>query len=175
MKARHRGYRVALLTLLAAAAPLAAQQPAGPALPDSARHFVQVFYNWYAPDPNYFRVLAERPSALSPSLLAALRADSAATARSPGEIVGLDWDPFLNSQDPCPHYEARNVTPSRGTWRVQLFGTCRDPGDKDPDVVAELAWRNGRWQFVNFRDAGGGNDLVSALRALARGRAKSRR
>ncbi len=169
-----RPFRLAALILSASAAPLAAQRPASRAVADSVRQFVQVFYNWYSPDPNYFRVLAERPSVLSRPLLEALRADSAASARSPGEIVGLDWDPFVNSQDPCPHYEAGKVTEWRGTYRVELFGTCSGPSREKPDVIAELSRLGGGWRFVNIRDARGEADLLGSLRTLARERAKGR-
>jgi hypothetical protein len=43
-----------------------------------------------------------KSSVFSPQLALALKEDSAAQAKAEGEIVGLDFDPFLNSQDPWP-------------------------------------------------------------------------
>jgi hypothetical protein len=37
--------------------------------------------------------------AFSPELASKLKEDLAAQEKSPGEIVGLDFDPFLNAQD----------------------------------------------------------------------------
>lgn len=72
----------------------------------SAVAFVREFYATYAPRliPNGLQavdsIIAERPGLFAPALLAALRRD-AALRDTATEIVGLDFDPFLNTQDAC--------------------------------------------------------------------------
>jgi hypothetical protein len=70
--------------------------------PASLRGFVQGFYDWYVPKalgdnagPAWDLVLRSRSSDLSPQLVQALREDLTAQAKAKGEIVGLDFDPFL--------------------------------------------------------------------------------
>jgi hypothetical protein len=99
----------------------------------------------------------------------ALRIDSEAQARAKGELVGLDFDPFLGSQDPADRYEARHATVNGGTcsvgvWRASPTDTAAKM-DK-PEAVAELRQQNGRWQFVNFRYSVGGPDLLHLLANL---------
>jgi hypothetical protein len=148
---------------------------------DSARSFAQAFYDWYVrianqelTYPSDFAVLTERPSVLSATLLRALRADSTAWAHAPGEIVSMDWDPFLNSQDPCDRYEVRKVTLRHGTYWVEVFGSCRGPEQRQPDVVAELSRHDATWTFTNFFDPRTHSDLLSTLRVLARDRARKK-
>ena len=46
----------------------------------------------------------------NPDLVRALKIDSEAQSRAKGELVGIDFDPFVGSQDPADRYEAtRNV------------------------------------------------------------------
>ncbi|HUN58157.1 MAG TPA: hypothetical protein VMU41_08580, partial [Candidatus Binataceae bacterium] len=125
---------------------------------ESAHSFVQRFYDWYVPEalsrsfvsPEEL-ALKQRNSDFAPQLAAALREDLAAQAKSPDEIVGLDFDPFLNSQDPCEHYKVGTITRKGGTYTVRVYAVCSDKQRNAPDVAAELShWRNG-WQFINFR------------------------
>src|SRR5689334_22148325 len=108
--ARHRRSR-SRVWLAALAASLAASLAAGSRHPqpaqsaaratqDSVRRAVQAFYDWYTPraseagaGPSWMRALRERRTSFAPALVTALRRDSAASARSPDEVVGLDGDP----------------------------------------------------------------------------------
>src|SRR5215469_12476490 len=93
--------------LLLASAPLYSQTAPAPAATEaSCQKFVQDFYNWYLPRTQRYRgrpedlVLKEKPTFLSRELFKALRADTVAQDKDKsGDIVGLDMDPFLNSQD----------------------------------------------------------------------------
>lgn len=98
----------------------------------SCRAFVQEFYGWYT--ALYRRndrtheartamdiALRERPKAFDSDLLRMLRKDSAAQAKA-RDIVGLDFDPFFNSQDPSPKFEARRVGIREGHCRVFVTG-----------------------------------------------------
>src|ERR1700679_2038530 len=78
---------------------------------ESARVFVQKFYDWYnalsnAETPDKNDVVPAETVALNKKadyfdvpLRAAIIEDQNAQAKVPGEIVGLDSDPFLNAQD----------------------------------------------------------------------------
>jgi hypothetical protein len=152
-----------------------------PQSPDSSscQQFAQRFYDWYVPftqirlhGPSADVALQRRPETLSPELLNALRADSMAQAHAK-EIVGLDFDPFLGSQDPADHYEARQATAKNGTCSVGIWRSSpTDTAAKinEPEAVAELKQENGRWRFVNFKYPPEGQDLLRLLADLRKER-----
>jgi len=89
------------------------------------------------------------------------------------EIVGLDFDPFLGSQDPADHYEVRQATVKNGTCSVGIWrSSSRDTAAKidEPEAVAELKQENGRWRFVNFKYPPEGQDLLHLLADLRKER-----
>lgn len=141
------------------------------------RQFVQGFYDWYVPfaaahtnGPAWDALPAAREQSFSPELLAALRKDAAVQAAG-DDIAGLDYDPFLNSQDPCERYEAGPATRDGAGYRVEVFGVCGGERHATADVVAELRPRGRTWVFANFRDpARDGGDLLSMLRRLEKDR-----
>lgn len=148
----------------------------------SCQRFAQRFYDWYVPYtqkrlhiPASNVALQRRAIAFSPQLLHALKIDSEAQAQAKGELVGLDFDPFLGSQDPADHYEARHATVKNGTcsvgvWRASPTDTAaRMDG---PEAVAELKQQNGGWRFVNFTYPVGGSDLLHLLANLRQERRK---
>lgn len=155
---------------------LNAQAKDGQKTPESLRGFVQGFYDWYVPKalgenvgPAWNLVLRSRSSDLSPQLAQALREDSAAQAKAKGEIVGLDFDPFLNSQDPGEHYEVGTITPNGGGYRVAIHGVWSGKKHEKADLVAVVAQKNGHWTFVNF-DYPEGRDLLVVLKSLRESR-----
>jgi|SRR5208337_430840 len=125
----------------------------------SVRKFAQDFYSWYVPkalDPRTDSVdlaMKHRGYALSRELLKALKEDSEAQARA-HEIVGLDFDPFLNTQDPAERYELGRITQKGNTYLVDVFGVYparpAELSEGIPEVIAEVARRNGHWVFTNF-------------------------
>lgn len=131
---------------------------------DSARQFAQRFYAWYVPSGARFE-LAVRDSGqyFEPSLLAAMREDIAASAASKDEIVGLDWDPFLATQDPCPGYRLGAASSRGDRVVVPVVGDCTQRADSSPDVVAYLARGAHGWVFADF----GGTSEGTLLRDLA--------
>jgi hypothetical protein len=134
----------------------------------SARTFVQDFYTRYMTKHlTEESVLAAKPSPLATTLQRALKEDYDASAKSKDEIVGLDFDPFLNSQDPCERYDAGKVT-LHGSDRasVEVFSVCEGKRVTKPDVVAEVVFANGRWQFDNFGYPDSRDDLRSVLKKL---------
>ncbi len=147
----------------------------------SCRLFTQHFYDWYAPltqknlsRPAWNLALQRKANTFSPELFRALKQDSDAQARAT-EIVGLDYDPFLNSQDPADHYQARQVTWKDGRcsvelWRASPTDTAAKSGK--PDVVAELDQQNQGWRFLNFYYPSEKTNLLKQLQQLKQARAK---
>jgi hypothetical protein len=133
--------------------------PSGPDALESVRRFAQHFYTWYVPKALDTRTdsvdlaLKHRGYLLSPELLKALKEDSEAQARA-HELVGLDFDPFLDTQDPAERYELGRITQKGSTYLVEVFGVypARPPDLPEgiPEVIAEVARRNGHWVFTNF-------------------------
>ncbi|MEP6673250.1 MAG: DUF3828 domain-containing protein [Chthoniobacter sp.] len=148
---------------------------------DSPRQFVQEFYEWYVPMTHHTHsedasniAIKKKSSAFSAELLQALKEDMIASSKSPGEIVGLDWDPFLNSQSDIDRCLLGNITSKNGAFRVEIYDVLGGKKDKKPAIIAEVKQENGHWIFVNFWNPDGGN-LLSELRALSKERKKTRK
>ena len=163
---------IGCLTLLALPCSLFAQTGA-------PRDFVQGFYNWYVPlalkdtaEPAFNLALKSRSAAFNPELLNALREDSAAQAKVTGDIVGLDFDPFLYSQDPDASFEFGAATQKGAGNRVDIFAMRSGKKSAKPAVTAEVVQKDGRWVFVNFHYPDG-TDLLSILKTLRDERKKS--
>jgi len=126
----------------------------------SCIRFAAEFFRWYAPltqmrlDGPAFRVAIEqKPASFAPELLRALQIDSQAQAKAKGEIVGIDFDPFVGSQDPADHYAIRNATERDNmctveVWRDSTHDNAATP--QHPDAIAELGFSAG-WQFTDFK------------------------
>jgi len=136
---------------------------------DSAAQFAQAFYDWYASGGARFEVTV-RDSAMffGPELLNGLQEDLAAQAKNPGDIVGLDWDPFVASQDPCAAY--RVGQPRIEGSHVLVPVSCSDASAGVPAVVAEVARAAPSWVFVNFRHGSDTGSVLTDLAELRRGR-----
>ncbi len=146
---------------------------------DSPRKFVQDFYEWYVPMASRSHsedasniALKKKSAVFSAELLKALKEDAQAAAKSPGEVVGLDWDPFLNSQEQIDRCVIGNVTEKNGSFRVDIYDVLSGKKDKKPAIIAEVKQENGHWIFVNFWNPDGGN-LLSELRQLSKERKKT--
>lgn len=88
-----------------------------------------------------------RPKLLNHELLTLLKDDSAAQANA-DEIVGLDFEPFFNSQDPSPKFIVQHVVINSGHCRAFVRGV--EQGVERERVEPELIQRSGKWIFVNF-------------------------
>ena len=140
---------------------------------DDVRVAVQRFYNWYVPfsvnahERPWMAALQHAGIAFSPELVRALVQDSIAQARSGDELVGLDYDPFLNAQDACEHYTVRSVRQVGARYLVTIGGGGGCDSSSAPRIVAEVTARHDTLVFVNFRDpAQPESDLLSTLRRL---------
>jgi hypothetical protein len=148
---------------------------------EAVRAFVQQFYAWYVPRALEPRggdasdlALKYKRQLFSAELFRALKDDSDAQAKVKGEIVGLDWDPFLNSQDPCSRYEVGSATRDwAGVYSVEVFGVCWGRRSDKPEVIAKVGREHGRIVFVNF-SAGRDGDLLAALRLSRQARERSK-
>jgi hypothetical protein len=143
----------------------------------SCRNSVQSFYDWYLPrlmrevrTPAMKRALNARSSYFSPQLRRGLTADLAASAKSPDEIVGLDFDPFVNSQDPAARYVVKKAYRVERGYRVEVHGVIDGKANEAPDVIPEVVLSHGHWMFVNFHYPAEGTepktDLLKVLRVL---------
>jgi len=181
-----RLFGVSVLLLLMSSSLLYGQAPPTENLSGSAQHFVQAFYDWYIPGllksfstRNSFS-WQERAADFDQRLFRALKEDDDAQAKAPGEIVGLDYDPFVNNQDPCEHNRARGVRKNGEAYFVDVHNICNGKEDEQVHVIAEVARKNDRWVFVNFHypaDRPGGKeiDLLTILRSLSEDRQKTRK
>jgi hypothetical protein len=146
----------------------------------SCRQFVQQFYAWYLPkiqkdheDATYSRELKEKRSEFSPELLKRLDEDFDAASKNADEVVGLDFDPFLNTQDPGERYVAGKTTVTGNKCSVEVYGVLSGKKSVKPDVTPELLLENGHWIFVNFRYGPGKDEnLLSVLETLKADRQK---
>jgi hypothetical protein len=156
-----------------------------PVKEQSCQDFVQGFYTWYvARDsangklrtaaPAWDDVVRLRPEALSPELLGLLKDDLAASEASPDEIVGLDWDPFLASQDPSSKFEVDSVSILGDRCNAWVEGI--EKGRKRESVGPELIRSGETWAFVNFHYKGQpppDENLISTLKVLRDERKKT--
>ena len=150
---------------------------------NSCRDTVQKFYDWYlkSVQPTAKTSMTEaamkaKPSLFDPALREKIVADLRASAKNPSEVVGLDFDPFLNAQDDPEKMAVGNATMKGGNCLVEVYRTSHGKREnKKPDVTPELALRNGQWTFVNFHYPPGSvpedNDLLGVLKKLAADRA----
>ncbi|WP_316415776.1 hypothetical protein [Mesoterricola silvestris] len=173
--------RIALAYGMGIALPISlSAQPARPvAATSNIESFVQNFYNWYAPmairgggDQSAWEVAIKKKGSLfTPQLLKALKADSDAQAKTPGEIVGIDFDPFLSSQDPVKRYVVGKVVQDGDKYLIEIFGVQPGKMKERPDVIAEVTALEGKFQFSNFNYQKN-RDLLDVLKKLAADRAR---
>ena len=176
---------IVLVSFLAFYAPPVSCQTTGEQETEqSCRKFVQAFYDWYLSKdaasgklsvPSWDAVVKRKADVLSPELYRGLKEDHDARENCPGEICGLDFDPFLNSQDASLHFAAVTVTRKGSSYWVDVYGI--ESGKRREHVIPELTQQNGHWIFVNFHygknkwtsDA----NLLSTLQSLSDERRKN--
>lgn len=127
----------------------------------AARQFLQKFYDWYAPfaqtDPRFpawWAILTRDSADLDAHLARALRADSAAQRMNPRSREVIDFDPFLNSQDPCPRYTVTDVRPDGRGYRATVEPVCPNPTAQywqtlDKHTSVKVIPQGGHWRIAN--------------------------
>jgi hypothetical protein len=123
----------------------------------SAREYVQDFYDRYVPmadsarrGPAFWRLLSA--DVLDSTLVEGLRADSAFgdLSSNHGTREGLNFDPFLASQDPCPRYEVMDTrADGPSSFRVTVKPVCADTTWQTQRPVMAVTHQDGRWKIVN--------------------------
>jgi hypothetical protein len=142
---------------------------------EAARKFVQSFYDWYVPQTSKpeseLLALRTKRSLFTPQLRNALLEDWRAQAKVSDMIVGLDGDPFLNSQDPGDPYVAVSARAKGRVWLVPVHLVRDGKRSKAPQVIAAVERVKTGWRFTNFLFPDG-NDLLSVLKELQKEREK---
>src|SRR2546421_11972724 len=119
----------------------------------SCRAFVAAFYRWYtrsAEHGGFEAAVRRRRGSFSSELVRRLNEDTAAQARTSGEITGLDFDPFLNAQDVAQRYTVGRVTHRGSRYFAQVSAIWNGKKESKPAVTPELIFTGGRWVFLNF-------------------------
>jgi hypothetical protein len=129
---------------------------------------VEGFYKWYVSripsNVSWDFALKYRSSAFSPQLLRLLKEDRAAQAACE-DIVGLDFDPILNTQDPENRYEVGNITHAGQNYKADIYGVRSGKRSEKSSVIAEFTKGNGHWYFVNFHyETDSSTDLLTILK-----------
>jgi Protein of unknown function (DUF3828) len=146
----------------------------------SCQGFVQGFYDWYFDRLNLQNkvqsnnstlddVIRLKPEFLSARLQQMLTEDRDAASKNRDEIVGLDFDPYINAQDWDGKYWVQSVVVKGNGCKAFVWGT--DSGKKREIVDPELESVQGKWVFVNFHYPGQSDprsenliDLLNGLR-----------
>jgi hypothetical protein len=151
---------------------------ASPAEFKAVKPFVSSFYDWYpAAAANYHKgpacriALKQRPGLFGKQLLKALGDDLAAQAKVREEIVGIDWDPFLWSQDPYEQYRVGQISERAGKYYVDVHSLQDGLLSKTPDVVAIVGNEGNNLVFLDFKNPDGAS-LLMTLKKLKQSRAK---
>ncbi len=146
----------------------------------SVRRFVQGFYDWYTPKAfgsgdAELAALKTKSEMFTPELRRALLEDWKASSENADEIVGLDFDPFLNSQDPYTKYLAEKVEKKGASWLVSVYGSSKEGKSAVADVIAKVEKTKGKygWRFTNFIYDKSSN-LLGVLREFKKEREKKK-
>jgi hypothetical protein len=139
--------------------------------PKLAREYVQGFYTWYAsrvsgeyPNKSWGDLLWLAHWDLSVELAKLLNKDVVAQSNC-GEIIGIDFDPFLLTQDPAAKYEASAVEQRGERYWVSVHRNEAGVRRESPDIIAEVAKDGGRWYFVNFHSPDRQINLLRILKS----------
>lgn len=157
------------LVLLMLPCSLAAQAEGSKEVSKSPREFVQEFYKWYMPKALNSKIsrawdvaLKYKSVAFSHELAQLLREDSAAQAKCE-ELVGIDFDPFLNTQDPANGYEVSEIKQNDKHYRADIYSVESGKRSEKSRVSVDIVENEGHWVFVNFFYSDGG-DLLKILK-----------
>jgi hypothetical protein len=139
---------------------------------DAVWQLTREFYEWYVPaaSKNNFTDLLdakEMRRAIAPELLQALKRDSKAQKQdTTGNIVGLDFDPFLASQDPCEKYVVGKINTKGKSYWAEIHGVGGCAQHDSPDLFAEITKINKSWIISNLHYPKPATDLLNILAPL---------
>jgi hypothetical protein len=145
------------------------------------RKFVKDFYAWYLPkverdtDPlTLIGLFKAHGNPIDDLLLAKLARDYEAQSRSPDDVVGIDYDPFLGGQDTCQGYTPERIRhDGKGLYRVVIFSRCWKTYSEDLTLLIYQK-KSGEYKIRNVLYPEGGN-LLLGLDDLQKEREKEAR
>ena len=144
---------------------------------DQAKDFVKKFYEVYLKQKGDLLTasLRNQKSSLSPELYALLREDVQANQKAKGEIVGLDFDPFLAGNDPGDIYKTNQIQTKPQSWWVQVLGFYKGQNTPCCEAWVEVVSEKGNLQISNIHYPEWGSipeneNLKSMLKSLAKER-----
>jgi hypothetical protein len=155
------------------------------AVASSPQEFVQSFYDWYVvskdnqPDIKGTQaVLKHKKQLLDATLYQKLLEDEQVSAKASGEIVGLDFDPFVNANGLIyTKYQAGAPLMNGAIYRVPVYGIERGKKIPKPVLEADVRKDNGRCVFTNFHfgksEFPENENLLSVLNVLHKQRQKT--
>jgi hypothetical protein len=141
-----------ILTMIAASGPSRGQTQGSRGLEQSSRDFVQRFYD------RLVDASRQGPRAgpgtgfpIDPELNRLLTIDEVEAKAFPGEIAGLDFDPFAGGNDVCTRYEVGRVERRGDRYLVDVHCNWRgDKREQRPHLAVELNDSLGRWTIMNM-------------------------
>jgi hypothetical protein len=150
----------------------------------SASAFVQGFYDWYVGKVlvatkkgsgyGFIDAVRQRPDGFSPELKRLLEEDVAAASKCKDDVVGLDWDPFLETQELPGSYKVGKVEKTAQGFRVSVdVRDAKARGARNPVAQADVAFVGGHWQFVDFVQEPNDPKTRQGLVSLLKGYEKS--
>lgn len=152
----HRSHALVFAALTTLALPLYADDGA------AARQVVTSLYKTHFAVKQRFDLTMKRERRLfAAPLLKLLDEDGAAQKANPGEIVGLDWDPFTSSQEGADSYQ---VGPARFEKDEALVPVEIQIGRTRSTLTIRLIRVEGSFRISNIQDQNG--DLVTILKGL---------
>jgi hypothetical protein len=145
-----------------------APESVSPEISKSCADFIQGFYNWYYDNalkqkqlPAWYYALKHKPQVFSHVLLKALKEDS--DARSEGEDIVLNFDPFLSTVGHVGQFELGEIRKQGSAYFAEI-SVINSIGKKVPTIWPELKRTNGHWVFVNFHYPYANTDLLIGLK-----------
>lgn len=141
----------------------------------AVRSFVQRFYDWYTPKassdehsvPTWYLAVDQKSSLLEPKLLKAIRQDIAAQKKATHDQEGLDFDPFMNSQDPDPRYAVGKIRKKGRYYYVSMRRVLEKTHRiAEVAVIAKVEKYMGSYRFADFIDPTEGWTLMGTLKEL---------
>jgi len=157
---------------------------------ESARIFVQKFYDWYAimdADDGFAKKHNASPFSYTVSKRGSyfetlLRKELVNYFRVPtnDDDIGLDFDPISAAQDTRSGFQTGNVKQVGNKFQVDIHDIKSGRQRKEVlaaelALIAEVTNVNGRWEFSNFiyPSPDGKSDLMSILKKLNHDRKKN--
>jgi hypothetical protein len=162
---------------------LLGQDKGQPEIDQSCRRFIETSYAGFAaraslhgPVPALEWVLGYEPRIFNSDLFLQLREDSEAQKKAGGDIVGLDFDPFLACQDCDGPYKVEKTELRDCRCWAEVHSVDEKGESPAPRVIPELMLKDGKWVFVNFHypnpERPEFENLLSLLKSLREYRAR---